>query len=181
LYIFNGPPDDDEKSSDLNINLTHEQMRKLKDRYSKLSLKMKIKRELEEMEQAELEDEPNKTEKYVDWGLNADEDTDENELQKRMTSGVHDLNAAEELDAYYVSDPKKALKIFFEREGEELNYDVEELGVGRFKCRVRLPVDNDYGEPMYAEANHDGKKKDCITQCALEACRILDTIGMCLI
>ena len=74
-------------------------------------------------------------------------------------------------ESYYSGDPKKALRIYFEREGEECEYETEELGVAKFKCRIRLPINNKFGESVYAEVTHDGKKKECIAACALEACK----------
>ena len=42
----------------------------------------------------------------------------------------------------------------------------------------RLPVDSPTGEPIVAEAVVSGKRKDAVVQCALEACRILDKLGV---
>ena len=46
----------------------------------------------------------------------------------------------DEKEAYYKEDPKKALKKFFDREGLELEYEVEEEGPPRnrmYTVRVR--------------------------------------------
>lgn len=45
-----------------------------------------------------------------------------------------------EREAYYIDDPKKALKKFFDREGLELEYETEEEGPPRariFVAKVR--------------------------------------------
>ncbi|EDM02905.1 solute carrier family 4 (anion exchanger), member 1, adaptor protein (predicted), isoform CRA_f [Rattus norvegicus] len=62
--------------------------------------------------------------------------------------------------------------------GEELEYEFDEQGHSTWLCRVRLPVDDSTGKQLVAEAIHSGKKKEAMIQCSLEACRILDTLGL---
>merc|ERR1712096_289911 len=60
----------------------------------------------------------------------------------------------------------------------ELEYEFDEQGHSTWLCRVRLPVDDSTGKQLVAEAIHSGKKKEAMIQCSLEACRILDTLGL---
>lgn len=179
LFILNGP--ENANADDLNINLTHEQMKTIKEKYSKIALKLKIQKEIEE-EEAKQQQQQGNVEKVdddgIDWGMNNDANEDKPNADAAYLANIT-FNTEDRDESYYSSDPKKALRIFFEREGEEVEYECEEIGYGRFKCRIRLPVDNEFGEPMYAEVlNFEGKKKECQAQCALEACRILDAMGV---
>lgn len=141
---------------------------------------MKVRKELEEEEEMERMKEGDDSGKGIDWGMNdplenaADDDDD-----KEVGEQENPFASIEETDeSFYASDPKKALKNYFDREGEELEYEVDELAIGKYSCRIRLPISNNYGEPIYAEVKHDGKKKDSMAACALEACRILNSEGV---
>ncbi|NXO95408.1 NADAP protein, partial [Certhia brachydactyla] len=81
-------------------------------------------------------------------------------------------------DAFYMKDPRKALQGFFDREGEELEYEYDDRGHNSWLCRIKLPVDDASGKQLVAEVLHSGKKKEAMIQCALEACRLLDARGV---
>ncbi|CAI8030801.1 Kanadaptin [Geodia barretti] len=107
------------------------------------------------------------------WGMVMDEiDRRENEEEE--------VTFDPEREAYYKDDPKKALKKYFDREGLELEYEVEEEGSGRDKtyiARVTLPIESGGGQ-VVVEENVRGRKKEAVFQCALKACRILDSNDM---
>lgn len=118
------------------------------------------------------EDEPGKQEEEMcNWGMGEDADEEED-----LTVNPFALSTANE--ELYLDDPKKTLRGWFEREGYELEYDVEEKGFRTFVCRVQLPIDTPTGEYAVAEASITGKKKEAVVACALEACRILDRHGV---
>ncbi|CAO2604179.1 SLC4A1AP [Lemmus lemmus] len=104
----------------------------------------------------------------------AGEDAVEDEAEENPIA----LDFQQDREAFYIKDPKKALQGFFDREGEELEYEFDEQGHSTWLCRVRLPVDDSAGKQLVAEAVHSGKKKEAMVQCSLEACRILDTLGL---
>ncbi|KAG2468376.1 NADAP protein, partial [Polypterus senegalus] len=100
------------------------------------------------------------------------EEDDENE-ENPFATGFQ-----EDTEAFYIKDPKKALQGFFDREGEELEYEFDDKGRATWICRARLPADDASGRQLVAEVTHTGKKKEAAIQCALEACRMLDARGL---
>ncbi|XP_049283992.1 kanadaptin [Anopheles funestus] len=160
-YIFQGPSEDDEETS-RNVTITEMRVRKQK--------QLELREEIDEIERKEKERvEKLKEEEGITWGMmeDADEESD-------LTENPYATSNNEEL---FLNDPKKTLRGFFEREGYELEYKVEELSSGTYCCKVELPVDDANGQSIVAEATHKGKKKEVVVQCALEACRILDRFG----
>lgn len=128
--------------ADLKINLTHEQMKKIKEKYDRIAMKLRIRKELEEEEES---DEWRTSGKGIDWGIgdqagagvNENDDEDEEEaIEGGKNPFAEDLNQVDE--SYYADDPRKALKTYFDRENDELEYEMEEVGVAKFKCRIRL-------------------------------------------
>ncbi|XP_063234830.1 kanadaptin [Bacillus rossius redtenbacheri] len=153
MFILHGPEEDAEPESDLSFT------------------ELRRRRALEQAAaRAEPLPRPEPEPDGIDWGLgeDADEETD-------LTENPFAATNNEDL---FIDDPKKALRGWFEREGYDLEYHVEEKGFGQFLCRVELPVDTAANGIMRAEVIHKGKKKEAVVQCALEACRILDRHGL---
>ena len=161
--ILQGPEEDQEEESDLSItelkNLAAEKARK------KAEEEAERLRKLEEEEQKE-DDESNKG---ISWGMDNDAMDEFPDMEKNPFAELANN------ESLYIDDPKKCLKNWFDREGYDLDYKVEEKGFSEFYCRVELPVD---GQPNFAEAQVKGKKKEAVVQAALEACRVLDRLGL---
>lgn len=89
-----------------------------------------LEQEIRKQEQEEAEERARQAAENegIDWGMgeDADEETD-------LTENPYAV-ADEEL---YLDDPKKTLRGWFEREGYDLQYQVEERGVGQFLCWVK--------------------------------------------
>lgn len=65
------------------------------------------------------------------------------DIASNVDADGEDYEIDEEREAYYKEDPKKALKKFFDREGLEFEYEVEEEGAPRarvFTVRVRYKL-----------------------------------------
>ncbi|NXC55153.1 NADAP protein, partial [Aleadryas rufinucha] len=102
------------------------------------------------------------------------EDAEEDEVEENPIA----VDFQDVQDAFYMKDPRKALQGFFDREGEELEYEYDDRGHNSWLCRIKLPVDDASGKQLVAEVLHSGKKKEAMIQCALEACRLLDARGV---
>lgn len=155
-YILLAPCEDREEESELSVTeLKEKRMLELKER---------------ERSEANYNLETEEEESGIDWGMgeDAEEETD-------LTENPYAATNNEEL---FLNDPKKTLRGWFEREGYDLQYHTEEKGFAQFLCWVDLPIENIVGHTVRAEALVKGKKKECVIQCALEACKILDRYGL---
>ncbi|XP_074065912.1 kanadaptin isoform X1 [Macrotis lagotis] len=173
LFVLQGPQDDEEAEAELTVT----QLKALrKRRQEELERKMLGEDSDEEEEPGAAEDSRSARRQDVEtgcsWGMG--EDAIEDEVEENPIV----IEFQQEREAFYIKDPKKALQGFFEREGEELEYEYDEQGHSTWLCRVRLPVDDSSGKQLVAEAIHSGKKKEAMVQCSLEACRMLDALGL---
>ncbi|KAK2826383.1 hypothetical protein Q5P01_020597 [Channa striata] len=185
LFILQGPEFDEEEESELTVTELREQARKQK---AELERRMMgdgsddDDDEEEEKEQKEDGEGENnmgqshmsKEDSGCSWGMaeEAVPEEDENEENPFSTEFHEDQEAA------YLKDPKKALQGFYDREGEELEFEYEDKSHGTWLCRIKLPVDDALGRQLVAEVTHTGKKKEAAIQCCLEACRMLEARGL---
>nr|CAG4634644.1 EOG090X026V [Alona affinis] len=157
LFILQGPEEDQEAESELTVT----ELTQLKE--------LKKKEEASTASQLQLSQS-----KGIDWGMGEDAQEDENPMAENPFAVIEEGN-----EDLFLDDPKKTLRGWFEREGYELEYKVEEKSYAHFVCRIDLPIDSATGAPISAEATvKGGKKKEAVVQCALEACRILDRHGL---
>ncbi|XP_058524117.1 kanadaptin [Ochotona princeps] len=172
LFILQGPEEDREAESELTVT----QLKELRKQQQRLLEKKMLGEDSDGDEEADAAEKKSASIQDDDvgctWGMGEDAVEDEAEENPIV------LEFQQEREAFYIKDPKKALQGFFDREGEELEYEFDEQGHSTWLCRVRLPVDDSTGKQLVAEAIHSGKKKEAMIQCSLEACRILDTLGL---
>ncbi|XP_038250392.1 kanadaptin [Dermochelys coriacea] len=172
LFVLQGPEEDQESESELTVT----QLKALRKQQQAKLEKTMLGEDSDEDEQEEKEEKRNESGQSNDmscsWGMG--EDAEEDEVEENPIA----IEFQEEQEAFYLKDPRKALQGFFDREGEELEYEYDDHGHNTWLCRVKLPVDDASGKQLVAEAIHSGKKKEAMIQCALEACRILDARGV---
>ncbi|CAN8000202.1 unnamed protein product [Ixodes hexagonus] len=161
FYTCEGPADDQEEECSLTVTEL-KALRKQREEEAR-------EREAKAKAQAEA-DAAKEEQEGIDWGLG-----DDAEDEDPSTENPFAFSAANE--DLYLEDPKKTLRGWFEREGYEMQYHVEEKGYSHFVCTIELPIDTPNGMSVIAEASVKGKKKEAVVACALEACRILDQHG----
>ncbi|XP_013222869.2 kanadaptin [Columba livia] len=170
LFLLQGPEEDQESESELTVT----QLKALrKQQQAKLEKTMLGEDSDEEEEKEERRSEKSQnSDMSCSWGMG--EDAEEDEVEENPIA----VDFQDVQDAFYMKDPRKALQGFFEREGEELEYEYDDRGHNSWLCRIKLPVDDASGKQLVAEVLHSGKKKEAMIQCALEACRLLDARGV---
>uniref|UniRef100_H3A567 Solute carrier family 4 member 1 adaptor protein n=1 Tax=Latimeria chalumnae TaxID=7897 RepID=H3A567_LATCH len=172
LFVLQGPEDDQEAELDMTVTQLKELRKKQQEELEKKMLGEDSDEDRELEEEADQLGSSGREEAGCTWGIGddaVDDEADENPFA---------MEYLEEREASYMKDPKKALQGFYDREGEELEYEYDSRGPGIWLCRVRLPVEDLFGKPLVAEVVHAGRKKEAMIQCALEACRILDSRGV---
>ncbi|XP_057715149.1 kanadaptin isoform X2 [Corythoichthys intestinalis] len=177
LFIIQGPECDEEEESELTVTELKERGRKMR---AELEKRMMGEGSDDEEEGAEKDEDKSGNSKLssedsgCSWGMAEEHlpEEDENEENPFSTEFHEDQEAA------YLKDPKKALQGFYEREGEELEFEYEDKNHGSWLCRIKLPVDDALGRQLIAEVTHTGKKKEAAVQCCLEACRMLEARGV---
>ncbi|XP_062296381.1 kanadaptin [Scomber scombrus] len=184
LFILQGPDFDEEEESELTVTELRERARKQKEELEKRMMGDGSDNDDDDDEEGKEGEEKRDGERNkgkvsgedsgCSWGMDEEvlPEEDENEENPFSTEFQEDQEAA------YLKDPKKALQGFYDREGEELEFEYEDQSHGSWLCRIKLPVDDALGRQLVAEVTHTGKKKDAAVQCCLEACRMLEARGL---
>ncbi|XP_076835321.1 kanadaptin isoform X2 [Brachyhypopomus gauderio] len=182
LFILQGPEFDEEAESELTVTELRERARKQREVLEK---KMMGNGSDDDDNDGD-DDEKEKNGDGGSSGRKSSEDTGCSWGMEEEAEPVEDENEEnpfatefhEDQEAAYLKDPKKALQGFYDREGEELEFEYEDKGHGTWLCRIKLPVDDASGRQLVAEVTHPGKKKEAAVQCCLEACRMLEARGV---
>uniref|UniRef100_A0A3P9HAW6 Solute carrier family 4 member 1 adaptor protein n=1 Tax=Oryzias latipes TaxID=8090 RepID=A0A3P9HAW6_ORYLA len=176
LFVLQGPEFDEEEESELTVTELKERAAKQKAELEKRMMgDFSDGEEEEEVGQSSTaEEKASKQDLGCTWGMDEEAAPEEDESEENPFS----TEFHEDQEAAYLKDPKKALQGFFDREGEELEFEYEDKSHGSWLCRIKLPVDDALGRQLVAEATVTGKKKEAAVQCCLEACRMLEARGL---
>ncbi|KAI4872885.1 hypothetical protein NFI96_019018 [Prochilodus magdalenae] len=187
LFILQGPESDEEAESELTVTELRERAKKQREELEKRMMGDGSDDDDDDDDGGDENDDDDKKNGEKEssgrsssddvgcsWGMGEEvaQEEDENEENPFATEFQEDQEAA------YLKDPKKALQGFYDREGEELEFEYEDKGHGTWLCRIKLPVDDAMGRQLVAEVTHSGKKKEAAIQCSLEACRMLEARGL---
>ena len=149
LLILQGPQEDTEEESELSVT----ELKEL------TAAKARKRQEMEQKEKDRLESEESQG---ISWGMAEDavEEDDEKIDSTNSNLSKNPFSVIEpENEKLYLNDPKKTLRGWFEREGYDLEYDCQEIGYAKFKCIVKLPIEdgNAGTTEVVAEATVNGK------------------------
>ncbi|KAL7872904.1 hypothetical protein AOLI_G00119750 [Acnodon oligacanthus] len=179
LFILQGPESDEEAESELTVTELRERARKQRE-----ELEKRMMGDGSDDDDDDDGDEKNgeressgrssSEDMGCSWGMGEEAVHEEDESEENPFA----TEFQEDQEAAYLKDPKKALQGFYDREGEELEFEYEDKGHGTWLCRIKLPVDDAMGRQLVAEVTHSGKKKEAAIQCSLEACRMLEARGL---
>jgi len=160
LYIVQGPPEDQEEEIDM-----EEVRRKQQEEREALAKEIAAKKQAAiDASEQERSNKPSSPEE-VTWGFSEDAVDEQLNLQEL-------LNKKKNID---VKDPKKGVKTFFESEGLDFEYEMEEKMLGRTLihfAKLRLPIETSTSDEVIAEGKASNKK-DAVLACATEACRLI--------
>ncbi|XP_042880061.1 kanadaptin-like isoform X2 [Penaeus japonicus] len=171
MMILQGPEEDEEPEMEQTVTELKAAAAKRLEKLEKLE-SGEIEEDDRERRKREALEGKEEESRGIDWGMGDDAEEGED--------GESDVNPFASLnEELYLDDPKKTLRGWYEREGYDLpEYETDDISPGNYRCRLELPVPGPGGGPLVAIAEHRGKKKDVVVQCALEACRLLDRIGI---
>uniref|UniRef100_A0A3Q2QFM6 Solute carrier family 4 member 1 adaptor protein n=1 Tax=Fundulus heteroclitus TaxID=8078 RepID=A0A3Q2QFM6_FUNHE len=176
LFVVQGPESDEEEESELTVTELRERARKQRAELEKRMMGDRSDGEEDDVEGdgKKSQSEASNQDSGCSWGMEEDAAPEEDENEENPFS----TEFHEDQEAAYLKDPKKALQGFYDREGEELEFEYEDQNHGTWLCRIKLPVDDALGRQLVAEVTHTGKKKEAAVQCCLEACRMLEARGL---
>ncbi|XP_016091523.1 kanadaptin-like [Sinocyclocheilus grahami] len=132
-----GPEFDEEAESELTVTELRERARKRRELEKRMMGDGSDEEEEKEDSEASATTRSSSEDTGCSWGMDEEAvpEEDENEENPFATEFQEDQEAA------YLKDPKKALQGFYDREGEELEFEYEEQGQGVSSSSTEDPLD----------------------------------------